>query len=150
MTRLFPTSDCAQAREAASARLDGELAGLDLVRLEAHLDACNDCRAVANGLTATATLLRGAPLEEPDRSLILLTRSSRPRSLHLRTAAAAAAVLAVTSFSVGHVLRQHSAAPVGGASLSQGAFPSAHLLALLPASRLSAPHMIRLGQNLPV
>jgi predicted anti-sigma-YlaC factor YlaD len=156
MPTLFRPSDCAQAREAASARLDGELAELDAARLDAHLDACNDCRALAAGLEAAATLMRGAATEAPARSLILLPRRSAPRSLHLRTAVAAAAILAATSFSVGLAVRHHPAP--AGVTVTAGAarplsrtFFSADELALLPVSGpLSASHMIRLGQNVPV
>jgi predicted anti-sigma-YlaC factor YlaD len=155
MLNLVPQSDCIQAREAASARLDGELAELDAARLDAHLDACAECRAMARGLQVTAALVRETPLEPPSRQLILPLRRSRPRSLHLRTAAAAA-VLAAASFSVGQAVRQQPAGPVetvtaGAAPTSERASVLAHMLALVPASRVfSTPHMIRLGRNLPV
>jgi predicted anti-sigma-YlaC factor YlaD len=155
MLNLVPRDDCIQAREAASARLDGELAELDAFRLDVHLDACADCRAMALGLQAAATLIRETPLESPGRQLVLPLRRSRPRSLHVRTAAAAA-VLAAVSFSVGQAVHQHPTGPVdtvtaGAAPVSERASVLAHMVALVPASRVfSAPHITRLGRNLPV
>jgi putative zinc finger protein len=155
MLNLVPRDDCIQAREAASARLDGELAELDAARLDAHLDACADCRAMALGLQGAAVLIREAPLESPSRQPLVLPHRSRPRSLHVRTAAAAA-VLAAVSFSVGQAVHQRPAAPVetvtaGAPPVSERASVVAHMLALVPVGRVfSAPHMIRLGRNLPV
>ena len=57
-------SECAQARAAASLRLDGELAELDVARLRAHMQRCAECRAFAEEIGRAAALLRGASLEQ--------------------------------------------------------------------------------------
>lgn len=44
-----------------SAYVDGELSGLELARVKAHLDACGACRAEADALLSTKRLLAGAP-----------------------------------------------------------------------------------------
>jgi predicted anti-sigma-YlaC factor YlaD len=148
MTTRFPTSDCVQAREAASARLDGEITEFDAAFLETHLETCDACRALVVGFMDTTWLIRETPMEEPECSLTLPRRSSRPRSLQLRTAVAASAILAAGSFSLVQAFHQHSAASHTAVTVIPAT--SEHLLALLPGSRLSAPHMVRLGRNLPV
>ena len=63
MLTPVPPSDCARAREFASARLDGELAELQAAQLEAHLRSCPECRAYAAGIEVITLGLRAAPLE---------------------------------------------------------------------------------------
>jgi predicted anti-sigma-YlaC factor YlaD len=149
MTALFPRNDCDQAREAASARLDGELSELEIVRLESHLEGCESCRAVVLALAGTTTLIRETPSEAPRPFVLPSSRRPRRRSLSLQTAVAASALLAAASFSLGRALHPRSTSPEGTASTSTAA-ASDHLLALLPETRLSATHMVRLGRNLPV
>jgi|SRR5579864_3140748 len=150
MTTLFPSSDCDQAREAASARLDGELSELEIVRLEAHLDGCESCRAVVFALAGTTNLIRGTPSEAPSRPFVLPSRQPRRRSLSLQTAVAASVLLAAASFSLGRALHPRSSSQGGGPTTTLTQAASDHLLALVPENRLSAPHMVRLGRNLPV
>ena len=57
MLTSLPPTDCMRAREAVSARLDGELSELDALRLDAHLSACATCTAFAVDATAVATRL---------------------------------------------------------------------------------------------
>lgn len=147
MTALFPSNECDQAREAASARLDGELSELETVRLEAHLDGCESCRAVVLALAGTTTLIRETPSEAPARPFVLPSRQPRRRSLSLQTAVAASVLLAAASFSLGRALHPRS---TGGTPTTTAQAASNHLLALAPENRLSAPHMVRLGRNLPV
>ena len=148
MTTLFPSNDCDQAREAASARLDGELSELESVRLETHLQSCESCRAVVLALAGATTLIRETPSEAPGRPFVLPSRPSRRRSLSLQTAVAASALLAAASFSLGRALHPRSGG--GEPTTTSTAAASDHLLALLPENRLSANHMVRLGRNLPV
>ncbi len=104
MLSPVPKSDCLQAREAASARLDGELSELETARLTAHLRECVACSVYALELSAIADSLRSAELEQPQLDLTLLRRRAVPG---LRVAAAAAAVLAaagVSAYAVGHGL----------------------------------------------
>lgn len=90
----IPTSDCLQAREAASARLDGELSELETARLTAHLRDCTACSVYALELSAIAESLRAAELEQPQLDVTLPRRRALPG---IRVAAAAAAVLAVAA-----------------------------------------------------
>ena len=99
-----PKNDCMQAREAASARLDGELSELEAARLTAHLRDCVACSVYALEISAIAESLRSAELEQPQLDLTLPRRHLLPG---LRVAAAAAAVLAaaaVSAYAVGHGL----------------------------------------------
>lgn len=99
-----PQSDCLQAREAASARLDGELSELEAARLNAHLRECAACSVYALELSAIAERLRSADLEQPQLDLTLPRRRALPG---IRVAAAAAAVVAVgagSAFALGHGL----------------------------------------------
>jgi len=89
-----PTSDCLQAREAVSARLDGELSELERARLSAHLRGCAACSVYALELSAIAETLRQAPLEQPQLDLTLPRRRALPVG---RVAAAAVAVLVVAA-----------------------------------------------------
>lgn len=100
----LPQSECLQAREAASARLDGELSELEAVRLNAHLRECAACSVYALELSAIAESLRRADLEQPQLDLTLPRRRALPG---IRVAAAAAAVVAVgagSAFALGHGL----------------------------------------------
>ncbi len=107
MLRLVPPGDCTEAREAVSARLDGELTELEAVRLEGHLRTCADCRDFAAEAGPTALLLREAPLEQP--AVRIWAEPARPRR-RLGVAggiAAAAAVIvaaAAPSFLLGRTL----------------------------------------------
>ena len=99
-----PDNDCLQAREAASARLDGELSELEAARLNAHLRDCAACSVYALELSAITESLRGADLEPPQLDLTLPRRRALPG---IRVAAAAAAVVAVgaaSAFALGHGL----------------------------------------------
>jgi predicted anti-sigma-YlaC factor YlaD len=101
------------AREAASARLDGEVPELDAARLDVHLLACPACRAYASAIAGVAAELRAAPLERPSVVLDILPSISPRRRLPAAPAAAAvvALVAAVTgiSFAVGSVFGAHAA-----------------------------------------
>src|SRR5262245_25225800 len=64
MLTPVPPTECMQAREAASLRLDGELSELESVRLGLHLRDCEDCRVYAREIAAITLELRAAPLEQ--------------------------------------------------------------------------------------
>jgi predicted anti-sigma-YlaC factor YlaD len=108
MLNLVPPTDCAEAREAASARLDDELSELEAAGLDVHLLACSDCRAYATAIAGIATQLQTAALEQPSP---WLGKSHRLRSRMPVTAAAAAvaAAVIVSSFAVGGLLGAGSA-----------------------------------------
>jgi anti-sigma factor RsiW len=101
MLTPVPPTDCARARESASARLDGELADLQAARLEAHLRSCPECQAYAAGIELVTDQLRAAPLDQP--AGIAFTPQRRRRIGLVPAAAAAAIVVAVagSSFAVG-------------------------------------------------
>ena len=76
MLNLVRQSDCAQAREAASARLDCELSELEAARFELHLRDCAECRAYAHEIETITAGLRAAPLERPKTSTLLAFRAA--------------------------------------------------------------------------
>jgi predicted anti-sigma-YlaC factor YlaD len=110
MLNLVPQSDCALAREAASARLDCELPELDAVRLDVHLRACAECRAYAAEIETITAGLRAVPLEWPEIRVVTPRRRRVP--VQATAAAAAAVVLAAiagSSFALGRALNGHGA-----------------------------------------
>jgi predicted anti-sigma-YlaC factor YlaD len=112
MITPVPPSNCARARESASARLDGELAELQAAQLEAHLRSCPECRAYVAGIEVITRDLRAAALEQPAVAAFVPQRHRR-RSL-IPAAAAAAIVVAVagSSFAIGGMFgRQASHVP---------------------------------------
>lgn len=97
---LTPVSpiECVQARESASARLDGELPELDEVRLTAHLRDCADCRAFAEEAAALAAGLHAAPLERPETPVsVFLPHRGPVRAIRMQSAAAAVALVIVAA-----------------------------------------------------
>jgi predicted anti-sigma-YlaC factor YlaD len=106
MLTPVPPIECVQARESASARLDGELPELDDVRLDAHLRGCADCRAFADELAALAAELRAAPLERPETVVFSPRRRHMP-AIRMQSVAAAVALVAAaagSSFAIGRTL----------------------------------------------
>ena len=136
----LPTSDCLQAREAASARLDGELSELETARLELHLRDCAECHAYAAEIATIALQLRAAPLEQPLSRIELPQRRRLP--VHAAVAAVAlVAAVAGSSIAVGRALGPHASKPAATATVDLLALHSdtakQHLLAML---RGTAPH----------
>jgi predicted anti-sigma-YlaC factor YlaD len=157
MLTPVPPTECTQAREAASLRLDGELSELEAVRLGLHLRDCAECRAYARAIGAITLELRAAPLERP------LTQSFVPRrkrlpAMRMQAAAAAAvglvAAVAGTSFAIGRVVGNEGSRPAvtatGAADAASARADSTqqHVLAMLPQaeqpSRPSAGKVIPL------
>jgi predicted anti-sigma-YlaC factor YlaD len=104
MLTPVPPSACTKAREAVSARLDGELNELDGHRLDLHLEECPDCRAFAAAAAAVALELRTAePIPAPEG---LFVAHRRRVAAPLAAAAACLLIAAATgsSFLVGHLL----------------------------------------------
>ena len=104
MLTPVPPSECQRAREAVSARLDGELSEIGSARLSAHLRVCAACSAYALEVAAVATRLRMAPLEQPSVPVALPARRRRP-GLQIAAAAAAVLIAAASSLALGHSLR---------------------------------------------
>jgi predicted anti-sigma-YlaC factor YlaD len=98
-----------RAREAVSARLDGELNELEGARLDQHLRECEACRAFASGAGVVARQLRTADLEPAPAGLFVPQRPAAVRRRIAAPFAAAAAALIVaaatgSSFLVGQLL----------------------------------------------
>jgi hypothetical protein len=82
-----PQTPHERARLLASDRLDGPLTEVDVTWLDAHLDTCDACRAVAAAYGEDRELLRSLPQPEPPRDLWARTsvalyreRATRARS----------------------------------------------------------------------
>lgn len=90
----YPHS-CQAARARATHDLDGELSQLEGHLLRRHLEDCPDCAAFADGIAATASMLRATPLER--FSVGLPFRRRRPRHSFQRIALGAATGLAAVA-----------------------------------------------------
>jgi predicted anti-sigma-YlaC factor YlaD len=143
--RAIPPTDCDRAREAASARADGELSELEAVQLDSHLRGCPACAAQAAALEGLATRIRGAELEQPALP-VFVPRRRRP--VRVRTAAVAAALVAaaLSSFAAGHLVGSHASRPaatVGGlTSVSERQSEVLGMLRRLRLGRMSANRVI--------
>jgi predicted anti-sigma-YlaC factor YlaD len=111
MLTPVPPNDCTGAREAASARLDGELSELGSARLDAHLADCAECRTYAAEIAELAETLRFASLEPVTVPFFVPSRR-RPR-VRLQVAAAALFLAAATggSFAIGQMLGSQESPP---------------------------------------
>jgi anti-sigma factor RsiW len=95
----LPT-ECRWAREAASARIDGELAEVESLRVDRHLRACLACFAHVSDVGSVAVAIRGGTLEQP-AGRIFTPRSPRHRPRIGAAAVGAALAVAVGGMSVG-------------------------------------------------
>jgi predicted anti-sigma-YlaC factor YlaD len=149
MVQTIPPSECLNAREAASARADGELSSFDAVRLDAHLRGCPDCRAFAGSLSGLTLLLGGADLEQPSAP-VFVQRSRRPL-LRMNAAAAAVtiALAAASSFAVGHFVGSERGNPSAtvGSTISAGSQERSPVLGMLRRAR---PGRMSGSQVIPV
>jgi predicted anti-sigma-YlaC factor YlaD len=149
MLTPVPPTECMSAREAASARLDGEVSELDTARLDAHLFACPACRAYASAIAGVAAELRAAPLERPSVELDVAPPGITPLRRRMPVAAAGAAVALVAavtgiSFAVGSVFGAHAVPGRTAAHTTDAVFvrqdsTQQHLLAMLDSFELAAP-----------
>ena len=118
MLTPVPPTDCARAREAASARLDGELSELELAFLDSHLATCAACSAWAADSAGFSSALRAASLEQPLRAIEFPLRQPAYRRIAAArraaavSAAAAALVVAALSVHVGSRSLTASSAPL--------------------------------------
>jgi predicted anti-sigma-YlaC factor YlaD len=112
MLKLVPPTDCAQAREAVSARLDDELSELEAAGLDAHLCTCSECRSHAHELEAMTSELRAAALMRPELSFVLPPRRRMPIRA-VAGVAAAVVLLTSSSLSLGRVFSGHAAGRTG-------------------------------------
>lgn len=113
---------CDRAREAASARLDGEPLGTSAAALDEHLTGCPDCAAWLAEATRLTRLARLGPADVPDLAdaitadVVLPTRRVLRRRLVLRlllvavgVAQLAIAVPALVGDSIGMAMSEHGA-----------------------------------------
>ena len=138
-----PPTECMSARQAASARLDGEATKAEAARLDAHLLDCPDCRAFARALAGVAAEIEAAPLERPSRPEVLQARRRMP-VVALAAAAALVAAVTVSSFAVGRVLGAHGTVTTSFAGTADAGHvrqdsTQQHLLAMLNAIEFAQP-----------
>jgi predicted anti-sigma-YlaC factor YlaD len=89
---------CDQYREALSADLDGEPAGVDPAELQDHIDGCAGCRSWYAAATRVTRLARLAPAEPiPDLAPAVLAALA-PSSARRRLLASARAALVAVAF----------------------------------------------------
>jgi predicted anti-sigma-YlaC factor YlaD len=157
MLTPVPPTDCMQAREAASLRLDGELSEFDAVRLGLHLRDCAACHAYAREIEAITLELRSAPLEQPQGKSFVL-RPKRVPAIRMQVAAVAAvglvAAVAGTSFAIGRVVGTESdrttrtATAAADAASVRADSTRQHVLAML--NGLRPPVRVGSGTALPL
>jgi hypothetical protein len=135
----FMPTDCSRARESVSAQLDGELAELELDRLETHLRFCPECSEWAEQVRRVTWHLRDAALEVP-AELVMLPRYRRSWRVGSAVALASAAAVVATMFVAPG--RHASLVPPVTSTIS----PSES------ASPISTPRLLRLedGRFVPV
>jgi predicted anti-sigma-YlaC factor YlaD len=88
----LPT-ECAWAREAASARIDDELGEVESLRLDRHLRACLGCFVHLSDIGGIAVAIRDAALEQP-AARMFTPATPRPRRRVGAVAVGAALALA--------------------------------------------------------
>jgi hypothetical protein len=123
MLTPVPPTECTRAREAASARLDGELSELELAQLDLHLAGCLDCAEYAGLIAATTARLRVADLVQPEEPILLPHRRRRLRIVPAAAAAAVIAGVAASSFALGGALGSHGPQSRPSATTTQAAVP---------------------------
>ena len=119
MLTPVPPTECTRAREAASARLDGELSELELAQLEIHLAGCLDCADYAALIKATTVQLREADLVQPLEPILVPRVRRRLRIVPAAAAAAVIAGVAASSFALGGALGSHGSQSRPSATTSQ-------------------------------
>jgi predicted anti-sigma-YlaC factor YlaD len=127
MLTPVPPSACIRAREAVSARLDGELNELDGHRLDQHLAECPSCRAFAAGSSAVTLELRTAEPVPAPAELFVAHRRRIAAPLAASAAALLVAIATGSSFLVGQLLGAHSGrgpAPATTAASPTGVDPA--------------------------
>lgn len=137
MLTVVPPNECMQAREAVSARLDGELTELDGARLDAHLRICAECLAYAADVSGATAHLRAADLEPAPAGLFAPRVRQRRVAAPFAAAAASLVIAAATgaSFLLGQVVGRGAGggpAPTTTASAAPG---DPGVLAMLQAER---------------
>jgi anti-sigma factor RsiW len=152
MLTPVPPTDCARARESASARLDGELAELQVAQLEAHLRSCPECQAYAAGIGEITRRLSSAALEQPAGAVFVPQRHRRIGVVPATAAAAIVVAVAGSSFAVGGMLGRQGS-PVQGsrvppATEETSALPGSIDQLVLPMLRGRPSTTVRLARKI--
>ena len=139
-----PPTECMSARQAASARLDGEATEAEAARLDAHLLDCPDCRAFARALAGVAAEIQAAPLERPSRPEVLQARRRHARRRPRSGRGPRRCRRPVSSFAVGRVLGAHGTVTTSFAGTADAGHvrqdsTQQHLLAMLNSIEFAQP-----------
>ena len=89
---------CERVRGQVSVLLDGELSQLEQRMVAAHLERCADCRVFEATVRSFTEELRAAPVEAPQRPIVV--RRARRVAFSARQVSAAAATIAVALLGV--------------------------------------------------
>lgn len=116
---ILPTQ-CTEACQQLSLRVDSELSEFENLLLEAHLAACADCRAFGESITDFTAALRTVPAEQPTVPFQLPRRHSGVQALlassfRPASAAAAVALVALSGLATLHATRGSTNAAVQSA-----------------------------------
>lgn len=121
--------DCDVAREALSARLDGEAEPVPSARVDEHLRTCAQCRSWYAAAEEQSRLLRTLAGVGPGRTAPGLPAPATPGSQWLRRYAVRAALAAAGIFQLGIAAAQAAGADFGMVSAHHGAaMGGVHLL----------------------
>jgi predicted anti-sigma-YlaC factor YlaD len=106
---ILPT-ECTEACQQLSLRVDSELSEFENLLLEAHLAGCADCQAFGQSITDFTTALRTVPAEQPTVPFQLPGSPSRMHALlagsfHPASAAAAVVLVALSGLATLHATR---------------------------------------------
>ena len=124
--RVVLGQPCDRVRNQLSLDLDGELSRLEQAMVSRHLEECLNCRIFSDDVARFTASLREAPLEMPERLIVIPRGGSfigEARSVIVRAGAAAAgiAVVIMLGFSnsgvVGSKSHTASARPAYGQSI---------------------------------
>jgi predicted anti-sigma-YlaC factor YlaD len=139
-----------QAREAASALLDGELSELETAQLHGHLRGCDDCEDYLLGIGVFTAKLRASPLEQP--ALPAFAAHRRRPAFRLNVAVAAVTILAATgsSFAVGHLLGSSNGTPAATVGTSGSGVSLPQQNEVLGMLRRLRPGRLESGRVIPV
>ncbi len=134
--------DCARARSLVSLWLDDELSELERALLDAHLDACSECREFKLSAEGITTALRAAPLD-PFQGGVVMPRRAQSRRHATRLVVGAAAAVAAVSIAgvIGPSSSRHAVSPsqpslvrFASESVEEGRAKRANLLAQVDRS----------------
>jgi predicted anti-sigma-YlaC factor YlaD len=113
---LTVSAACERMRAHISLELDDPVSELERRMLAAHLARCDDCRTFAAEVDAFTRALREAPLESPERPIVV----RRPRRSTLeRLQMGVAAAVAVTAIGIASQLAAPQSGSTGFGSASQ-------------------------------